>query len=147
MPAARRFEGGSYNYVGANAVDVSLDLIAGISVPTIEQHVLALARRFTDGLLELNLPMISGRVARHFSHVVVVGRTDPDALIQSLLQDIHDHLRDNHVKLSIRHGRLRFAFHFYNTAEEVDTVLSLIRARMASRHRLVLKPRASEIHD
>lgn len=133
MPGARRFEGGSYNYAGANALDVSLDLIAGIGVSAIEQHVLALARRFTDGLLSLKLPMISGRVARHFSHVVVMGATDPDVVTQSLLQDIHDHLRDNHVKLSMRHGRLRFAFHFYNTAEEVDTVLSLVRARMAWR--------------
>jgi cysteine desulfurase/selenocysteine lyase len=134
MPGARRFELGSYNYAGANAVDVSLDLIESMTVPTIEQHVLTLARRFTDGLMELKLPMISGSVARHCSHVVVVGKANADDATQSLLQDIHDHLRDNHVKLSIRHGRLRFAFHFYNTAEEVEIVLSLIRTRIASRH-------------
>jgi selenocysteine lyase/cysteine desulfurase len=136
MPAARRFEVGSYNYAGANAVDVSLELIGRFEAPTIERHVLALARRFTDGLLELGLPLISGSVPRHFSHVVVVGRRDPDTATRSLLQDIHDHLRENRVKLSIRDARLRFAFHVYNTAEEVDAVLSLIRARLTPRRRL-----------
>ena len=128
MPAARRFEVGSYNYAGANAVNVSLDLIAGIGVPTIEQHVLALAHAFTAGLLELNLPVMSGKVAKHFSHVVVVGKPDSDAAMQARLRKIYDHLLKNHVKLSIRHGRLRFAFHFYNTLEEVGKVLALLRA-------------------
>ncbi len=132
MPAARRFEVGSYNYAGANAVDVSLDLIAGVGVPAIEQHVLALARAFTAGLLELNLPVMSGRVEKHFSHVVLVGNVDPDTATQAAVQDIYDYLAGHRVKLSIRHGRLRFAFHFYNTPEEVATVLSLLRSRTAS---------------
>jgi selenocysteine lyase/cysteine desulfurase len=131
MPAARRFEVGSYNYAGANAVDVSLDLIASVGVPTIEQHVLALARAFTAGLLKLNLPVMSGKVDRHFSHVVIVGNTDPDAAMQARLQGIYDHLAANRVKLSIRHGRLRFAFHFYNTLEEVEKVLALLREKAA----------------
>ena len=133
MPAARRFEIGSYNYAGANAVDVSLDLIAGVGVPTIEQHVLALARALTAGLLKLGLPVMSGKVDRHFSHVVIVGKPAPDAATETLLQDLHAHLLENHVKSSIRHGRLRFAFHFYNTPEEVGKVLTLIGTRITSR--------------
>ncbi len=133
MPGARRFEVGSYNYAGANAVDVSLDLIIGVGVPAIEQHVVALARAFTDGLLKLKLPVMSGKVEKHFSHVVLVGKVGPDAAMQTQLQGIYDHLLKNHVKLSIRHGRLRFAFHFYNTPDEVDAVLALIRAHLASR--------------
>ena len=128
MPAARRFEIGSYNYAGANATDVSLDLIMGVGVPAIERHVLALARSFTDGLLALGLPVMSGRVARHFSHVVIVGKAEPDAATEARLQDLHAYLLQNHVKASIRHGRLRFAFHFYNTPEEVASVLALVRA-------------------
>ncbi|MEO7729169.1 MAG: aminotransferase class V-fold PLP-dependent enzyme [Burkholderiales bacterium] len=132
MPAARRFEIGSYNYAGANALEVSLDLIADIGVPAIEQHVLTLARTFTAGLLELKLPVMSGKVGKHFSHVVIVGKAESDAATESLLQDLHAHLLHNHVKASIRHGRLRFAFHFYNTPEEVDKVLALLRAKLES---------------
>ncbi len=131
MPGARRFEIGSYNYAGANAIDVSLDLIAGVGVPTIEQHVLGLARAFTAGLLKLNLPVMSGKVDKHFSHVVLVDSAAADAAMQAQVQDIYDYLVANRVKLSILHGRLRFAFHFYNTLEEIEKVLALLRAKPA----------------
>ena len=78
MPGARRFDLGSYNYAGANAVDVSLDLLAGVGVNTIEAHVLALARRFADGLCALGLPVMSGTVDKHASHIVIVGRFDAE---------------------------------------------------------------------
>ena len=127
MPAARRFELGIYNFAGANAVEVSLDLLAEIGVPAIEAHVLGLARSFTTGLLELGLPVMSGRVDHHFSHIVVVGQVDSDAETRALLQGLIDHLMAQGVKLSMRQGRLRFSFHGYNTQEEVDHVLSMIR--------------------
>ena len=92
--------------------------------------MLALAREFTAGLNALGLPVMSGKVPAHFSHVVVVGAIDPDAALQARLQDVHDHLAKNRVKLSIRHGRLRFSFHFYNTAAEVAKVLALVRERL-----------------
>jgi cysteine desulfurase / selenocysteine lyase len=132
MPAARRFELGSYNYAAANAVDVSLDLIAGIGVPTIEHHVLDLARAFTAGLRELKLPVMSGKVGKHFSQVVIVGKPAGDTATETLLTRLHAYLLENRVKASIRHGRLRFAFHFYNTRDEVDRVLTLLRARLAT---------------
>jgi cysteine desulfurase/selenocysteine lyase len=131
MPAARRFEVGSYNYAGANAIDVSLDLIAGVGIPAIEQHVLALAHAFTGGLLELGLPVMSGKVEPHFSHVVIVGKPGPDAATEALLNKLHDRLLANRVKASIRHGRLRFAFHFYNTLDEVAKVLAVLRTALA----------------
>jgi selenocysteine lyase/cysteine desulfurase len=131
MPAARRFDLGSYNYAGANAVDVSLDLIAGVGVPIIEQHVLALARAFAEGLQKLKLPVMSGKVDRHFSHVVIVGKPGPDATTEALMQKLHANLLENRVKASIRHGRLRFAFHFYNTFDEVEKVLAMLRTAAA----------------
>ncbi len=130
MRGARRFDLGSYNYAGANAAEVGLDLLTAIGIPAVEQHVLGLARTFTAGVRELGLPVLSGRVPAHFSHVVVIGALDPDAAMRARLQDVHDHLVRNRVKLSIRHGRLRFSFHFYNTSAEVATVLSLIRDRV-----------------
>jgi selenocysteine lyase/cysteine desulfurase len=133
MPGARRFEVGSYNYAGANAVDVSLDLLAGIGVPAIEQHVLHLARLFTEALHALGLPVLSGRELRHFSQVVLIGQARPDATSEALVQDLHDHLLRNRVKASLRHGRLRFSFHFYNTKEEVSHVVALLRQRVNHR--------------
>lgn len=127
MPGARRFDLGSYNYVAANAVEATLDILLKIGVRNIENHVLGLARRFTDGLRELDIPLISGAVPAHLSHIVVVGATKPSAQTAADLNSLYTHLTENLVKLSIRHGRLRFAFHLYNTGEEVETVLGLVR--------------------
>jgi selenocysteine lyase/cysteine desulfurase len=126
MPGARRFDLGIYNFAGANAVEASLDLLAGVGVPAIEAHVLMLARSLTTGLLDLGLPVMSGQVDPHFSHVVVVGKIDSDPEIRVLLESLMDHLMAQQVKLSMRQGRLRFSFHAYNTQEEVDRVLSMI---------------------
>jgi selenocysteine lyase/cysteine desulfurase len=133
MPGARRFDLGSYNYAGANALEVSLDLIAQVGVPAIEQHVLTLARAFTAGLHTHGLPVMSGQVDKHFSQVVLAGKSSPDTATEALLQALHAYLFDHRVKASIRHGRLRFAFHFYNTRDEVEHVLGLIGAFLRSR--------------
>ena len=51
--------------------------------------------------------------------------------MKALLQKLHAHLLENRVKASIRHGRLRFAFHFYNTLDEVEKVLAMLRTAAA----------------
>ncbi|HEV7819815.1 MAG TPA: hypothetical protein VGO84_01460, partial [Burkholderiales bacterium] len=77
------------------------------------------------------LPVMSGKVEQHFSHVVIVGKPGPDAATEALLNKLHDRLLANRVKASIRHGRLRFAFHFYNTLDEVAKVLAVLRTALA----------------
>jgi selenocysteine lyase/cysteine desulfurase len=131
MPGAKRFDLGSYNYVGANAVEVSLDLLADTGVPVIEKHVLHLARLFTDAIQDLGLPLLSGGEIRHFSQVVLVGKPVPNAKTEALTKDLHEHLLQNRVKASLRHGRLRFSFHLYNTESEVSRVVALLRDRVS----------------
>jgi cysteine desulfurase / selenocysteine lyase len=130
-PGARRFEAGSHNYMGANAVEVALDLLASVTMKAIEQHVLSLSRKFTDGLLAMGLPVMSNRSSFQSSQIVVVGFPVRGFEPQSQLNKIHQHLLEQGVKLSVRHNRLRFSFHLYNTADEVEAVLSMIGASVA----------------
>jgi len=44
---------------------------------------------------------------------------------------LHDHLVANRVKLSIRRGMMRFAFHLYNNRDDVERVLDLCRDFLA----------------
>ncbi len=74
---------------------------------------------------------MSGRVEQHFSHVVIVGKVDPDTATERFLQHIMDDLSKRRVKLSLRQGRLRFSFHVYNTQQEVDSVLSMLRQHLS----------------
>ena len=44
------------------------------------------------------------------------------------IQGLYDHLVENNVKLSIRRGTLRFAFHLYNNQDDVARVVELSRS-------------------
>jgi len=131
--AAGRFDIGSYNYAAASAVEVSLDLLLACGTRAIEQHVLALSHRFADELLAMDLPLLARRSGPHLSQVVLVGGAGGQHDNARVLEDLYQHLRKNRVKLSLRRGRLRFSFHFYNTEQEIAQTVSLIRA-WAQRH-------------
>jgi len=75
--------------------------------------------------------VLSGGDTRHFSQVVLIGKPGPDATTEALTKDLHEYLLENGVKASLRHGRLRFSFHFYNTESEVCRVVALLRERVS----------------
>jgi len=125
--AAERFDIGSYNYAAAHAVEVSLDLLLACDTRAIEQHVLALAHRFAREMKAIGLPLLAGEAGSHLSQVVIVGSGGGKYDTPDTLRSLYDHLHSNRVKLSLRRGRLRFSFHFYNTEQELDQVILLIR--------------------
>ena len=124
--AAGRFDIGSYNYAAASAVEVSLDLLLACGTRAIERHVLALSHRFASELQSLGLPLLARQPGPHLSQVVLVGGVESKH-DRAALASLYQHLHSNRVKLSLRRGRLRFSFHFYNDDQEVTQGLSLIR--------------------
>ena len=126
MPGAQRFDLGSANYPAANAIDASLDILQSVGVPVIETHVTALARRMDAGLRDLGIPLISGSVDLHRTHIVVAGWKNPPTEGASLIADLSRHFASRQMQVSERLGRLRFSFHLYNTADEVDAVLAAV---------------------
>jgi hypothetical protein len=84
-----------------------------------------LASRFRSKLADLGLPVVGGASPVRPSHIVVLDSTARGAVPWSA-GNLHRHLADMGVRLSLRHGRLRFALHFYNAAEDVAKTLSLI---------------------
>ena len=50
-----------------------------------------------------------------------------------VLERISVHLRANHVIHTIRRGMLRFAFHLFNSDDDVQRVLALTREAVAAR--------------
>ncbi len=127
MPGARRFDLGSYNYAAANAVEASLDILTTVGVPIIEKHITALSQRLDAELRAMNVPLVSGSVAKHRSHIVVAGweKTSPEG--GRLINELANHYAHNDIRVSERLGRLRLSFHLYNTPEEVDAVIAATR--------------------
>ena len=130
MPGARRFDCGNYNYAGAAAVHASLAELNAIGTERIERHVTGLARSLAQGMLDLDLPVSGGAPGPHLGSIVTVGRLSANhyGADDERIQGLYDHLVENNVKLSIRRGTLRFAFHLYNNAADVARVLELSRS-------------------
>ncbi len=127
-PAARRFDLGNYNYLGAAAAAASLEIIETVRPDRIETHVRTLAARLAEGMRRLALP-VTPAGPDELAHIVTVGhggRHDdpPDPAMTAL----HDDLAAGGVRLSLRGGALRFATAVYNSNADIDRVIDLARA-------------------
>jgi cysteine desulfurase/selenocysteine lyase len=135
-PGARRFDLGNYNFTAALNVDVTLEYLERWDKAALEAYVLDLAHRLARGFLELGLPVSGGEPGQHLAHIVTVGDMAAgghDSTSDTRMQSLHDYLTEHSVKLSIRRGVLRFSLHLYNTREDVERVLDLVRAWQRSR--------------
>ena len=130
MPGARRFDCGNYNYAGAAAAHASIGELAAIGTERIERHVTGLAHVVARGMRALDLPVPGGEPGPHIGHIVSVGNLSDNhyGADDERIQGLYEHLVENNVKLSIRRGTLRFAFHLYNNRDDVARVVELSRA-------------------
>jgi len=100
------------------------------------QGPVGLAHALAQGCLELGLPVTGGAPGRHLAHIVSVGEMGAShyGSEDGRINRLHDHLVANRVKLSIRRGMMRFAFHLYNNRDDVERVLDLCRDFLACGH-------------
>jgi len=130
-PAARRFDGGNYNYLAVTAVKAALDLLDGLGTQAVHTYVRDLTIRMAEGFLEAGLPVCGGAPGPHLGHIVALGAigggrhyTADDPAMNAL----HEALTREGVHLSIRKGVLRFSLHAYNNEEDVDRILEIARS-------------------
>jgi selenocysteine lyase/cysteine desulfurase len=86
----------------------ALELIEAVGVDAINRYDVGLANRFLTGL---------GQHGRD-SAIVSVAVSDPDGAAQRLERA--------GVRVAVRHGSLRAAFHLYNTEADVDAALNAL---------------------
>ncbi|WP_043724844.1 aminotransferase class V-fold PLP-dependent enzyme [Nocardia asiatica] len=113
LPAtARRFDT-TPDWLGVEAALAGLSLIEELTVDKIGAHDLELADSFRAGLRELGYEPVAAR-----SPIVSV----PGAA------ELAPRLAQAEVIASARGSGLRFAFHLYNSADDVERALSALRA-------------------
>jgi len=135
-PGARRFDLGNYNFTAAVNVDVTLQYLERWDKAEVEVYVLDLAHRLARGFLDLGLPVSGGAPGAHLAHIVTVGDMAAgghDSTSDARMQSLYDYLAEHRVKLSIRRGVLRFSLHLYNTRQDVERVLELVKGWQRSR--------------
>lgn len=125
-PTARRFEGGTPNYAGVWGLGASLDLLLDAGVDRVWSHVDALCSRLVDGLAEVGAEVLTDRSDGGASGIVAFrpasagheGDVDVDTAAATLI--------DRGFVVRARAGAIRVSPHGYNTAAEIDALVSAV---------------------
>jgi len=118
---AGRFECGTLNTAGIHGLGAALSLISEAGAACIAERILHLTQHLREGLQARGYRLFGPIVEENCSGIVSFfpRRTSAETL--------SDFLRGERVMVSARRGLVRISPHFYNTHEEVDRVLELIR--------------------
>jgi cysteine desulfurase / selenocysteine lyase len=120
-PHAGRWESGSLNMAGIAALGASLELLLEVGVDELAAKILELTDHLCLQVERTGWRVFSSRQEKERSGIVSLiapeGRSPASAV---------KHLRGQGVVLNHRAGRLRVSPHAYNTADEVDHLLSLL---------------------
>ena len=116
---ARRLEVGSLAYPNLLAMHESMKMLLELRISEVERHNLNLSDIFCDGISRIpGASVTSDRSPENKSHIVSVEVDDAETAAAGL--------RENKVICSLREGRLRFAFHIYNSEDQVERALSVL---------------------
>lgn len=116
-PTARRFEGGSPSVPNIFLARPALELLMKIGMQNVASQIERLTRSFYDGARALGID--SKTPASTVGPLVVLRSKDTQAMVARLAA--------RGVIVSARHDGVRFAFHVYNTQDDVDATLSALR--------------------
>jgi cysteine desulfurase / selenocysteine lyase len=118
--SARRFECGSPNMLGIQALSASLSLLLEIGMQQVEQQVLANAEWVRQCVLaNAELELLSEAQPHLNSGIVVFRHRDIDN------EALYRYLQQQGVVCALRGGGIRFSPHFYNSRAEIQRAVKL----------------------
>lgn len=144
-PAARRFDVGNYNYVGAVAVSQAMKELQALGGADIETYVCGLARQLAEALERLDVPLIAKSDDPRMAHMVAVGHgigPAHDSVDDPALLALHERLKAGQVCHTIRRGVLRISLHAYNDLTDVGRVIDIAGKWMREQGNSRLRTRA-----
>jgi selenocysteine lyase/cysteine desulfurase len=115
-PDARRFEGGSPPIPNIYLARPAIDLLAGIGMHNVAAQIERLTGAFLQGVRDLRIE--SKTPSSSVGPLVVLRSTDAGAVLAKLTA--------RGIAVSTRRDGVRFAFHVYNTLEDVDVALAAL---------------------
>jgi selenocysteine lyase/cysteine desulfurase len=121
-PHAGRWESGTLNMPGILGLGASLELLLTAGLPAVTARLLELTDYLCERARETGIEVFSSRADADKSGIVsliVPGRD---------LQQLKRRCRDAGIIVNHRAGRLRVSPHCYNTTEEIDRLIELLRA-------------------
>ncbi|MDH6523316.1 cysteine desulfurase/selenocysteine lyase [Streptomyces sp. SAI-135] len=117
-PGAQRFEIGNFNLAAIHGLGASLALIESVGIDRIESHVLSLGDHLLAGLDGLDIPLVGPVEREHRSHIYVLDLPGP------FWPEL---FTTENVRLSPVRDGIRVSFGLYNTTDDVDRFVDLLR--------------------
>src|SRR5215469_8312956 len=123
---AARFEHSSPNRLPIVGLDAALGIFESIDggMQAVEQRILGLTGRAIAGLEQLGYPVVSPQGEGERSGIVCFN-VHPDRQEISP-QQLADELASRNIRVAARGSVVRISPHFYNTIEEIDTLLNAL---------------------
>jgi len=120
-PHAGRWESGSLNVAGITALGASLELLLGIGIATVGERILEVTDYLCERAPTAGVEVFSSRQAEDKSGIVSL--IAPGANVRQLVR----RCRDAGIVINHRAGRIRVSPHCYNSMEEIDRLLEVLR--------------------
>jgi selenocysteine lyase/cysteine desulfurase len=120
-PHAGRWESGSLNVAGITALGASLELLLAIGIPAIAGRTLELTDVLCEQAAHAGLEVFSSR--RPADKSAIISLAVPGGDMRRLVR----RCRAEGVVINQRAGRIRVSPHCYNTPDEIDRLLELLR--------------------
>ena len=117
---SRRFQSANENFIGMNGLVESLKMVHEIGPEKIENSIMAITEKAISILKKHGFILLTPDQWKHRAGIV----TFKHPKIES--KTIFEHLQKQKIVCSLREGYIRLAFHFYNTDEEFQQVVSNI---------------------
>lgn len=121
---AARFELGLPNAPGIAGLHASLQLMDQVGFEAIRREAWQVSGYLIDGLKELGADL-APCVLRDDTRSTIVSFSTPDP------QQTYQYLRGRDIACSLRCGLIRMGIHGYNTTQEADQVLEVLRPHLA----------------
>ncbi len=111
-----RFECGHLDTFNFGSLQLSLKYISKIGIDTIEKTIQDLSNHAKTELNKLNL--LEESITKRTTHSSIFNLKGD--------QNLFDNLKKENIIVSLRGGGIRISMHFYNTAEDIDKLLSTL---------------------
>jgi len=119
FPDARQFATGSYPYQSIMVMNTSLGMLLEIGIPKIERHTLQLLDILIEYLKDSPYQIKSSLEPEHRSSILSFSGKNTKTL--------YDKLCKRHIVTSYREKAIRVSPHFYNTQEEIERLVDVLK--------------------
>jgi len=120
-PNAERFQPGTLNAFGIYVLNESLKIFFEVGLKLIENAVLNNSIYFINKLDELNFnPILKGLEGKNIAGIINFKHNEANQIFETL--------KNKNIHCAVREGMVRFSPHFYNVKDEIDTVVSQLKA-------------------